>query len=85
MRKLGALVAAALTAALAACDEASLGNDDPPDSAMAKGGSNAHWEKVCAKEYFYRLSDNRVSSENFCGDWELRCVDADGRASDGCE
>jgi hypothetical protein len=86
MRNIGVLAVTALAAALAAaCDEISLGSDDPPASATAKSGSNAHWEKVCAKEYFYRLSDDRMSPENFCGRWEQRCVGADGRASEGCE
>jgi hypothetical protein len=85
MRNIGVLIVTALAAVLAACDDASLGGADLPDSATVKSGSNAHWEKVCTKEYFYRLSDDRMSPEGFCGQWEQRCVGADGRASEGCD
>jgi hypothetical protein len=79
---------AALTAmicvALTACDER------PPTAAgtvdaSAPTNEGAHWEKVCAREYFYRFQDGRQESGGtYCGAWQNKCVDANGKSSADC-
>ena len=79
-----AALAAVTFVALSACDQqASTGASATDASGQAQSG--VHWEKTCAKKYFYRFEDGRQESgATYCGEWHNRCVDADGQPSAGC-
>jgi len=75
---ISALFVCAAAAPLAGCDENGF-------SLAGGGGSDARWEKVCAKPYFYNFLDTRGQNGTvYCGEWKNQCVGADGKPSDGC-
>jgi hypothetical protein len=65
---------------LAGCDD-----DGGMSFASIGSSSDAKWEKVCAKPYFYNFLDTRGQNGTvYCGEWRNRCVGKDGKPSDGC-
>jgi hypothetical protein len=66
--------------ALSACDEATNASTTSNNSPASPG---AHWQRVCAQEYFYQSGVNAGGS-TYCTEWQNKCVDAEGNPTDGC-